>query len=241
MAIKGKVIGAILGAFTFGPIGAVVGLTAGHFIDSKTEAIKQNIDDYIKLVCAGVFSMARLDGKISDAEIAEIESIFDRSQMDSLAYEKVAGYMRSMHSISVKPSEVTEKFAEKFIDPSMRVAFFGAISRVAFADGNLASGARDELEKSARILGINWSGSARQSHGEFQTNSSELMEAYAILGVSADASDDEIKKVYRAKCRELHPDILRSKGVGEIAIKAIQDELCRVNDAYSLIEKYRNG
>ena len=241
MAIKGKVIGAILGAFTFGPIGAIVGLTAGHFLDSKTETISQNIDDYIKLVCAGVFSMARLDGKISDAEIAEIESIFDRTQMDSSVYEKVTVYMRSMHSISVKPSEVAEKFAENFIDPSMRVAFFGTISRVAFADGNLAPEARDELEKSARILGINWNNSTRQSSGKSQTSTSELMEAYAILGVSADASDDEIKKVYRAKCRELHPDILRSKGVGEIAIKAIQGELCRVNDAYSLIEKYRNG
>ena len=79
-----------------------------------SEEARQNLEEYIKLVCAGVFSMAYLDGKISDAEISEIEKIFDRSQMDSSAYERVAQYMRSMHSISVKPSEVAEKFAEKF-------------------------------------------------------------------------------------------------------------------------------
>lgn len=241
MAIKGKILGAILGAFSFGPIGAVCGIVAGHFIDSKSEEAKQNLEEYIKLVCAGVFSMAYLDGKISDAEISEIEKIFDRSQMDSSAYEKVAHYMRSMHSISVKPSEVAEKFAEKFSDSAMRMAFFGAISRVACADGNIASVAMDELNRSAKILGVNWNTSGGTSYNAPKNNSSELLEAYAILGVSPDASDSEIKKVYRAKCKELHPDTLRAKGVGEIAIKAIQDELCRVNDAYSLIEKYRNG
>ena len=241
MAVKGKILGAILGAFTFGPIGAVCGAVAGHFLDSKTESIKQDLDDYIKLVCAGVFSMARLDGKISEAEISEIEKIFDRSQMDSSAYAKVALYMRSMHSIAVKPSEVAEKFAEKFSDVPMRVAFFGAISRVAFAEGSIADIAKIELSRSAQILGVSWNCTKGASFGGSTSGSSDVMEAYAILGVSPDASDAEIKKVYRAKCKELHPDTLRAKGVGEIAIKAIQDELCRVNDAYSLIEKYRNG
>lgn len=241
MAIKGKLIGAILGAFTFGPIGAVVGLTAGYLFDSKTEEMKEQLDEYVKLVCAGVFAMARLDGKISNAEIEEIESIFDRSQMDSSLYLKVAGYMRSMHSISVLPSEVAEKFAEKFGDVSMRMAFFGAISRVAYADGLVPPEAYAELEKSARVLGINLQNVNGNSSKQATGGMSDLMEAYAILGVSADASDEEIKKVYRTKCRELHPDVLRSKGVGEIAIKAIQDELCRVNDAYALIEKYRKG
>lgn len=241
MAVKGKILGAIFGAFTLGPIGVVCGAVVGHLLDSITESKKQDLDDYTKLVCAGVFSMARLDGKISEAEIAEIESIFNRSQMDSSAYEKIVSYMRSMHTISVKPSEVAEKFAEKFSDVSMRVAFFAAISSVAFAEGNIADIARLELSRSAQILGVNWNGAGGASFGGSTSGSSDIMEAYAILGVSPDASDAEIKKVYRSKCKELHPDTLRAKGVGEIAIKAIQDELCRVNDAYSLIEKYRNG
>ncbi|MBQ6534219.1 MAG: J domain-containing protein, partial [Opitutales bacterium] len=32
MAVKGKIVGAILGAFSFGPLGALAGLAAGHFL-----------------------------------------------------------------------------------------------------------------------------------------------------------------------------------------------------------------
>ena len=68
---------------------------------------------------------------------------------------------------------------------------------------------------------------------------SELESAYATLGVSANAGDEEIKKAYRRRCKELHPDLMRSKGLGEIAVRALEQELSRVNDAYSTIKKYR--
>ncbi len=237
MAIKGKLIGAILGTFAFGPFGAIAGLAAGHLLDSSNESIKKNLDDYIKIFCAGIFSVARFDGDISEAEIFEIEKIFDRSQMSSDDYRKVTIYLKSMRTISATPSEVSAKFAEKFVDLQMRLAFFNALVRVALANGKIPIALQEELECSAKVLGLNWAGA---SNGNRSTSdSSALLEAYAVLGVSADASDEEIKKMYRRKCKELHPDTLRSKGIGDFAIKVIEEELCRVNDAYALIEKHR--
>ncbi len=233
MAIKGKLIGAILGGLTFGPFGALAGLATGHLVDSNSDSAKKTADNYIKLFCAGAFSVANFDGNISDAEISEIERIFDPSKMNSEEYRKAVSYLKSMRVISVLPSEVSAKFAEKFGDTQSRISFFSVLVRVASANGAMSQKLCEDLEKSARALGVSWG--MRMS----DSTSSEIIDAYAVLGVSPDATDDEIKKIYRAKCKELHPDTLRSKGVGEFAIKAIEDELCRLNDAYSIIEKHR--
>ena len=122
--------------------------------------------------------------------------------------------------------------------------------RVAIADGYLKPEVEDALHLAAAALGVDWYGTYGSSHGSgggsrasadgsYSSPSAELVEAYAVLGVASTASDDEVKKVYRQKCKELHPDTLKSKGIGEFAIKAIQNELCRVNDAYALIQKHR--
>ena len=57
---------------------------------------------------------------------------------------------------------------------------------------------------------------------------------YKILGVSRDASDEEIKKAYRALAKKYHPD--RNPGDAEAARKMQQ-----INDAYEAIKNPDKG
>ena len=59
---------------------------------------------------------------------------------------------------------------------------------------------------------------------------------FPIQGVRS--AFETVKKIYRQKCKDLHPDVLRSKGLGDFAVKVLEQELQKVNDAYSVIEKY---
>lgn len=60
---------------------------------------------------------------------------------------------------------------------------------------------------------------------------------YAILGISREANDKEIKKAYLDKCFIFHPD--RLQGAPDSAKKHAEQELIRVNRAYEVLKDTR--
>lgn len=64
-----------------------------------------------------------------------------------------------------------------------------------------------------------------------------MKDPYSILGVSQNASDDEIKRAYRELARKYHPDNYQNNPLADLA----EEKMKEVNEAYDTITKMRSG
>ena len=243
--MTGKIIGGVLGALLGGPWGAVIGATAGHFVVDRRKNSFNKVA-FFEYLCMVIAKVAKIDGVVSQSEIDAVEALFRDFDIDDDTRESAIEAFRKAKRSRKNAETITEDFAKNFTDIESRNIFMISLCRVALADGSLSVEEKKVLENIAKILHLNFSdyiynanSSSRSSDTSSNAINSEIDSAYVILGVPRSATDNEIKKAYHQKCKELHPDVLRSKGLGDFALKTLESELARINQAYETIKKYR--
>lgn len=64
-----------------------------------------------------------------------------------------------------------------------------------------------------------------------------MRDPYSVLGVSQNASDDEVKKAYRELARKYHPDNYQNNPLADLA----EEKMKEINEAYDTVTKQRAG
>ena len=62
-----------------------------------------------------------------------------------------------------------------------------------------------------------------------------MNDPYKVLGVSRDATDEEIKKAYRNLARKYHPDNYVNNPLADL----VEEKMKEINEAYDMIQKQR--
>ncbi|KZZ15482.1 hypothetical protein A3751_17250 [Oleiphilus sp. HI0080] len=73
-----------------------------------------------------------------------------------------------------------------------------------------------------------------------QNSASQLEEAYDVLGLEKECSDQELKRAYRRLMSQHHPDKLVAKGLPEEMMKLATEKTQQIKEAYELVKRNRN-
>lgn len=121
---------------------------------------------------------------------------------------------------------------------SERLQLLAFLVELAKSDGNVPQSELNALYELAQYLGMKASDVDSMLHLQSGSSSNgSLEDAYKVLGVSPNASDEEVKKAYRKLALDHHPD--RVSALGDDVRKAAEKKFQEINAAKEKIYKAR--
>jgi len=269
MAIWGKLFGGVAGFAVGGPMGAVVGTALGHaadngslletpvggwtdrwgprlnadpngaatFMAAKMAAVMGKRDQMYGLVIIILSAkMAKCDGPVNRAEIdafkrrfhlppenmKEVGRLFDSARQRTDDYRAFA-------------TELGRAFASK---TGMLEEALASLFVIARADGEVNAREEAFLRGVHKAFGLSPGAWDRARDGGARPGVSEV-DAYAVLGVSRDASDEEVRVVWRRLVREHHPDIMTARGATPAQQAQGAARIAQINAASERIKRDR--
>jgi DnaJ like chaperone protein len=265
----GKIIGGVAGFAVGGPAGAVVGAALGHAADSGAiPQIRKGLRGFMPSgygSSSAPLNSARLAAMLGQrdqlfaiaavslsAKLAKCDGAVNRQEIDA--------FKRAFH---VPPQNVPlvgrlfdearataqgfEPFAEELalaFESDNRVLLeevLRSLFVIARADGPLNTAETNflaEVHRRLRLDRFAWDQAMNNSQGSRARGSNEG-DAYAELGLTRNATNEELREARKRLMRENHPDSLAARGVPPEFVARATERAARVNAAWDRIKRER--
>jgi DnaJ like chaperone protein len=224
----GGPMGAILGAALAGSMSETDKLFGGSVLDDKERVL------FTSHLAVLLTLVARADDSIAPEEARAIADFF-RNQLGF--GERELADLRTLMKETIRrnpdPRQIAAEFA-RVSTPEERLALLRLIYMVAGADAPVNAREERVINRIAEGLGIKGRDHAGAA-GEFRPGAGD--DAYAVLGLTPDASDEEVRTAYRSMAKQYHPD--RVSHLGEEFVRLAHEKFSRINEAYDRIRKER--
>lgn len=232
MSIWGKLGGLAAGWTVAGPMGAALGVVAGHFlIDKAREDPEVAFTIAIIALCA---KMAKSDGEVQPAEIDAFERVFRVPESERNHVRRFFDFARrDTAGYEMYATQIARLYADR---PEALEGVLDGLFAIAAADHVLHPGEEAFLKRVAEIFGFTTQAFRRIRASHFGPDPSD---PYAVLGVDETASAAQIKSAYLALVRENHPDRLIAQGMPSEFVALANDKLAAINGAYEKICRER--
>ncbi|QBQ53661.1 co-chaperone DjlA [Nitrosococcus wardiae] len=261
MSWWGKAFGGAFGFLLGGPLGGLLGAALGHQIDTGLEKIaslglhpeerKRIQNTFFTTTFSVMGHLAKADGWISPNEIRMAESIMTRMQLSPERRRAAIELFNQGKQPNFPLDEVLDQFYRDCRYRHILVRVFLQIQlQAATADGPINTAkqqllwyifarlriSRREFETLLSLLQGTW---RQETAGSGRMRQSDLKQAYAVLEISENASNTEVKHAYRRLMSQHHPDKLVAKGLPEDMMALATEKAKAIGAAYDQIRKAR--
>ena len=252
MGWMGKLVGGTIGFALGGPLGAIFGAAFGHAFDAgseldgrpQTAAGGQRLSsvetDQLTFFVAAFSMLAKLaqaDGRVTKEEIDSIEGFMARDlRLDPQGRTVAVNIFRTALNAPGSFDDFARQFYQQFhSQPQMLEVMVDILLRVAVADGRMTPGEEKLIHAAVAIFNV--------SDVRYQQLKSRYVQnddkAYAVLGCSPDDSDEAVKRCYRQRVQEYHPDKIAAKGLPDEFTRFAQDKFREIQEAWETIKAHR--
>jgi len=249
----GKLIGGIIGLLKGGPIGLVLGVTLGHFVDRFLSGLGGNNrtrDTFFSAMFSTLGQISKVDGRVTKVEIAAAEKLMQRMQLTDAERQLAIRFFQQGTKPDFDLHGTLGEFAKQSkVRYELRIMFVELLLEAAMADGTLTTGEDAIMERVRTVLNIPINvyiamvrareREPESAAGNYQPVSDSvrtLTQSYAALGLKTDATAQEVKRAYRKLVSQYHPDKLMSQGLPEEMMELSKRRVREVNAAYDKIK-----
>lgn len=250
MKIGVTIAGVIIGFVSGGAAGAVIGGVIGFFIDytnsqededpvsnsagrnQQTErAYNQGPDMFAHWLLTLMAAMMTADGVALKSELELVKRMLVRTYGEAKAAEYLL-YLRDLLKQRHDVADVCRNLRLR-VSYGQRLELLHVLFRISNADNHINPAEMNLLNYIGAHLGISEHDfSSLRAMFEVTVDSD-----YRILELNQNATEEEVKKAYRKKAMEFHPD--RVIGLNEAEKKVANEKFIRVQKAYETIKSKR--
>jgi len=256
----GKWIGGFLGFMAGGPLGALAGFALGALFDNSTTTSgnggggsfygQPEDTNYAGHRNSFLFSMLvmasyiiRADGRIMHSEMEYVRQFLRRNFGEQAVSEGQQILLNLFEERKRMDAQNPNAFRNTIHECGAQIAanlsyeerlqLLSFLANIAKSDGHISPEEIDALKEVAAYMGL----SAQEAESMLNLGGNSLDEAYKVLEISPNATDQEVRAAYRRLALKHHPD--RVATLGEDVKKAAEEKFQEINNAKERIYKAR--
>lgn len=259
----GKIIGALIGLVTLKPVLVLVGLFIGHQFDrgfaaryrvfeSRGANIPRVSEAFVKALFLTMGHLAKIDGRVAEDEIRAARMVMHRLGLQPAAVRRAIRCFDTGKQAGFSVRATLQELKRKSVrNAGDRITFVRLLLEVVLAKDSLKqeeraliwiicqelSVGRVELAQLEAMIRAQ-KGFRRSPAGD--ADATRLHQAYETLGLTAAASNDEVKTSYRRLMNKNHPDKIAGSNPGAAAIAEAGRRTREVREAYVMLKARRS-